>query len=332
MPPRYTREQFIKRARRFHGDKYNYSKVEYVNSQTKVCIICPIHGEFWVTPNDHIHANVGCTKCSGNYKSNTEDFIKKATKKYGNKYDYSKVEYVNNKTKVCIICHEKDEFGNEHGEFWQRPNDHLSGYECIKCKNNYHPTTEEWVLRARQVHGDRYDYSKAKYTKALEKICIICPEHGEFWQQASNHLNGNNCPHCNSNQKSHMEENVSKMLDENNLKYFRQKTFDWLKYNRNLYLDFYLPDENIAIEVQGEQHFISIECFGGKEDFILRQKRDREKKRLCEEHNIKMFYITKRNCNLNEVINYIKNGTTSKEKWDLPKTAFKDCEEEKTNS
>ena len=109
-----------------------------------------------------------------------------------------------------------------------------------------------------------------------------------------------------------MEENISEMLNKIGIKYIRQKTFKWLKYNKNLFLDFYIPCKKIAIEVQGEQHFVPIERFGGQEDFLLRQKRDNEKKRLCEEHNIKLFYITKHNYNLNEVVEYLENGTTSK--------------------
>lgn len=308
---KYTKEDFIEASQKVHGNKYDYSKVEYVNSTTKVCVICPEHGEFWVRPSDHIHSKIGCHKCSGIYKSCTEEFIIKAKKIYGNKYDYSKVEYINNKTKVCIICHEKDEFGNEHGEFWQRPNDHLSGYECPKCKNEHIPTTLEWVKKAQKIHGNDYDYSKVEYVNAHTKVCIICPKHGEFWQIPNNHLNGFGCPNCNSDNKSKMEENIHLMLNENNIVHDRQKTFEWLKHKRHLFLDFYLPDYKIAIEVQGEQHFTPIERFGGKEYYELQKVRDSIKEKLCNENDIKLFYITKRNYNLNEILNYINNGTAN---------------------
>ena len=110
----------------------------------------------------------------------TEEFIKKAKEIHGNKYDYSKVEYKNTSTKVCIIC-------PEHGEFWQTPNHHLQGHGCPKCKNekirkrHTHNITI-FIEKARKVHGDKYDYSKAEYINASTKVCIICPEHGEFWQ------------------------------------------------------------------------------------------------------------------------------------------------------
>ena len=114
-------QEFIEKAKRIHGDKYDYSKTEYINATTKVCIICPEHGEFWMTPNNHTHGThpQNCPKCVGGVRSNTDDFIKKAKELHGDKYDYSKVNYVNNKTKVCIIC-------PEHGEFWVTPSNHIN--------------------------------------------------------------------------------------------------------------------------------------------------------------------------------------------------------------
>ena len=306
MPKRLTKSEFIELAKGIHGDKYDYSKVEYKNSITKVRIICPVHGDFFVRPSDHIHCKVGCQKCSGIYRSSKEEFVEKAKLKYGNKYDYSKVEYINNKTKVCIICHEKDKYGVEHGEFWQRPNDHLSGYECRKCKNKHIPTTEEWVTHANIVHEGKYDYSKVNYVNATTKVCIICPIHGEFWQTPSNHMNGANCPNCNSDNKSKMEENIHILLEQHNIKHERQKTFQWLKHKRNLFLDFYIPYKKIGIEVQGEQHFVPVKRFGGEEFFKQQQERDKIKKKLCKQHNVKLFYITKRNYNIDEIIKYLE--------------------------
>lgn len=115
------RYEFIWKAIQIHGYKYNYSKVKYVNYSTKICIICPIHGEFWQTPSNHLNKRkYGCIKCGGNKNFTTEEFINKAKLIYGDKYDYSKVKYINAKTKVCIIC-------PEHGEFWQEPRHHLCG-------------------------------------------------------------------------------------------------------------------------------------------------------------------------------------------------------------
>ena len=103
-----------------------------------------------------------------------EEFIEKARKVHGDEYDYSKVEYKNNKTKVCIIC-------PKHGEFWQKPNSHLSsGQGCPKCGGTCKIETEEWVKRAKKIHGDKYDYSLVNYKNYITKVKILCPKHGEF--------------------------------------------------------------------------------------------------------------------------------------------------------
>ena len=193
MSKKKTKEEFIKDARKVHGDKYDYSKVEYDGAHKKVCIICPKHGEFEQTPHDHL-ARKGCPKCgienrSENRTSTKEDFIKKACEKHKGKYDYSKVKYVNNRTKVCIIC-------PEHGEFWQAPSSHLSDHGCPICGGSYTQTKKEFITKARKVHGDKYDYSKVDYVNSATKVCIICPEHGEFEQTPASHIYGQGCPKC----------------------------------------------------------------------------------------------------------------------------------------
>ena len=191
---RLTKEIFILKAREVHGWKYDYSKVEYKNNSTKVCIICPVHGEFWQTPQTHLNKS-GCPKCKSNKLSNLfsckkENFIKKAKLVHGDKYDYSKVNYVNNRTKICIIC-------PEHGEFLQTPDKHLQGQGCNKCcRKNSKYTKEEFIEKAREVHGDKYDYSKVIYKGNKEKVYIICPEHGEFLQTPYMHLQGQGCKYC----------------------------------------------------------------------------------------------------------------------------------------
>ena len=304
MPKRLTKEEFIERSNKFHKNKYDYSKTEYVRNNDKVCIICPIHGEFWQRPSDHMRG-IGCRLCYGNEKKTKEKFIENARKIYGDKYDYSKVEYDGNKKKVCIIC-------PIHGEFWQRPNDHLSGYGCRICANNFKKTTEQFIKDAKIVHGDKYDYSKVDYIGAHVKVCIICPIHGEFWQAPNNHLSGTNCPYCNCGNKSKMEDNIRIKLEESQIKFEQQKTFEWLKYKKNLLLDFYCPEYKLAIEVQGEQHYLPIKRYGGEDDFKIRRERDRVKKELCDKHGIKIFYITRKNNTLNEVLKYI-NETSNKQ-------------------
>ena len=184
-------EQFLQKAKKVHGTKYDYSIVKFVNYQTRVAIICPVHGEFYQSPTSHLQGN-GCPKCGNDrtaLRMTNEDFINKAKAVHGDRYDYSKVQYVYNKTEVCIIC-------PEHGEFWQKPKNHLSGYGCPICSGRKKMRTSDFIKKARSVHGEKYDYSKSEYKGNTEKVCIICPEHGEFWQQASSHLKGAGCPKC----------------------------------------------------------------------------------------------------------------------------------------
>ena len=128
-------------------------------------------------------------------KLTTEEFIEKAKLIHGNKFDYSKVEYVNTSEKVCIIC-------PKHGEFWQRPNDHLSGYGCKKCATENNKkchifTLSEVISMAKKVHGEKYDYSQSVYFGMNEKMYIICPIHGGFWQTPANHIHGGKgCKKC----------------------------------------------------------------------------------------------------------------------------------------
>lgn len=212
----------------------------------------------------------------------TEEFIERARKVHGNKYDYSKVEYKNAHIKVCIIC-------PEHGEFWQTPNAHLYlKRECSKCMKNAKGTTDEFIERARKIHSNKYDYSKVKYINNQTKVCIICPEHGEFWQAPGSHLLGKGCPHCLS---SKIEDTIETKLNEINVNFEKQKTFDWLKSKRNMRLDFYLPEYNIAIECQGKQHFDNIEYFGGNDGLKYRKYNDMIKLKLCKEHNINLLYF-----------------------------------------
>ena len=181
--------EFVIKAKEIHGDRYDYSKAEYSNTNTKLCIICPEHGEFWQSPVTHLKGH-GCPKCSGNAKLSMQTFSQKAKEIHGDRYDYSKVEYSNAQTKVCIIC-------PEHGEFWQTPNSHLNGNGCPKCGGCNKLDNESFVIKAKEIHGDKYDYSKVNYINAQTKVCIICPEHGEFWQTPGSHLNGNGCCICN---------------------------------------------------------------------------------------------------------------------------------------
>ena len=187
-----SKEEFINKSSSIHNNKYDYSKVNFINVRTKVCIICPEHGEFWQTPAAHMNGQ-GCPKCQKrNYKYTTDEFINVLNTIFGNEYDYSKVKYINSQKKVCIIC-------PEHGEFWQTPNQLLQNKcGCPKCNSTFKIfNKEDFISNALKIHKNKYDYSKVDYKNNKTKVCIICPEHGEFWQTPYNHIWAkNDCPLC----------------------------------------------------------------------------------------------------------------------------------------
>ena len=286
---RLTTEEFIKRAKQVHGDKYDYSNVNYINNHTPVIIICKKHNkEFTQKPVSHLRGH-GCPECAKEYKSNLfkntkEDFIKKARQVHGDKYDYSKIEYVNSNTKVCIICKVHRE------EYWQTPAQHLSGRGCPKCANeNSRLTQQEFIRKAKQVHGDKYDYSKTIYVNARTKITVTCLQHGDFEQYAASHLAGKGCPKCNC---SFLENNIRIYLDANHIEYLEQHTWDWLTFKGQQRVDFYLPQYNVVIEAQGAQHFMNVEFFDKFEPLEIRIEKDNNKNRLCLEHGIKIYYFS----------------------------------------
>ena len=289
MPKKLTTEEFIEKAKQVHKDAYNYNKVKYVNAKTKVCIICPIHGEFWQTPDKHL-AGHKCPFCNIKQKLTIEEFIKKANIVHNDFYNYSKVKYLNKDTKVCIIC-------PIHGEFWQTPHNHITGKNgcpiCryIKSGKNQMISINEFIKKAKQIHKNKFIYDYAVYKGYEKPLKIICPILGEFWQTPSSHLQGHGCPKCN---QSHLEKEVMQFLEDNNIKYEYQRKFKWLGQQS---LDFYLPDYNIAIECQGKQHFIPTN-FGSKttksEDcYNVIINRDKRKLKICKENNVKILYYTK---------------------------------------
>ena len=288
-----NQEDFLRKAREVHGDRYDYSKTVYKKAVEKVCIICPDHGEFWQTPHNHITNKAGCPKCCKNHnRYTTETFIQTANKIHKNKYDYSKVEYVNGQTKVTIIC-------PEHGEFQQTPNKHLSGQGCPLCgKRNGGEKNKmgqlKFIEEAKRVHSNKYIYDEVVYINANKKVKIICPKHGEFWQTPHHHLNCHGCPICSA---SNLEVEIKSFLEENHIEYIYQYRSKWLDRQS---LDFFLPKYKVAIECQGEQHFQKVYYRSKKwteekaeENYKEIQRRDDEKRTKCHENGVKLYYFAK---------------------------------------
>ena len=125
--------------------------------------------------------------------------------------------------------------------------------------------------------------SQVYYISAETKVCIICPEHGEFWQTPHMHLSSQGCPNCNTSKNSKIVQKVENKLNDLKIIYEKEKTFDWLVDKSHMYLDFFLPEYNVAIECHGIQHFESVDFFGGNLGFEERCKRDNLKFKLCSE-------------------------------------------------
>ena len=186
-------EEFIKKAKFIHGNKYDYSLVQYLNNKTKVEIICNIEGHknFMQTPDAHINIGNGCPECKKCKLSySTDTFIKKANKVHSNYYTYQSTVYTLAGNAVTVTC-------PVHGDFSVRANQHLAGQICMKCDiANKTKSVEEYLLEAAAIHNNKYDYSLVNYTTSKEQIRIVCPMHGEFKQRASDHLAGASCPSC----------------------------------------------------------------------------------------------------------------------------------------
>ncbi len=195
MSRRLTTLEVITNFKAKHGDRYDYSEVNYVNMKTKIKILCKDHGYFLQNPDNH-QRGFNCPNCGDSKRGtwNTDIFCKKANVKHNDKYLYNKVKYVNTDTKVIITC-------PIHGDFMQRPNDHMQGKGCIKCgvavsANSKKTSLERFIKLANEKHNNTYDYSKVKYIRSIDKVKIVCGKHGVFYKSPGSHLHGQGCPSC----------------------------------------------------------------------------------------------------------------------------------------
>ena len=280
-----TKEEFIKRAKKTHKDKYDYSKVVYINARTKVIITCKFHGDFLQVPSSHIYGQ-GCIECRYHHLT-SQQFIKEAKKVHGNKYDYSKSVCGKSRTLITIVC-------KKHGEFKKTAYHHLKGAGCQKCAKVYRPTTEEFITKLKSIHYDKYEYSQVIYKGAYTKINIMCPLHGSFTQTATDHLSGRGCPWCRS---SKGELKIKNYLDNKDIKFIREVSFDDLisDLGNPLRFDFAILNINdsikILIEFDGRQHFQYSKLWMTEEQFKQSQYHDKLKNEYCIKNNIKLLRI-----------------------------------------
>lgn len=289
-----TQEDFIKRANHIHNNRYNYSLVEYINCDLKVKIVCSEHGMFEQTPSAHIHRDEsGCPKCNKPEKITIDNFIKKSKEIHNNKYDYSLVEFDNIDTDVKIIC-------PIHGIYIQNARSHYKNSGCPRCHiESTRTKLVDFIEKSNIIHHNKYDYSLTEYINCRTKIKIICPIHGIFIQSPGHHLGNRGCPHC---RMSKGERTIKKILDDNNLLYIYEQRFQDCRDIKELPFDFFLPEYNTCIEYDGEQHFISIDKWGGLEQLKNIKFKDNIKNEYCLDKNINLIRI-KYSENIDDVLN-----------------------------
>ena len=266
-------ERFFASCRKKIGDKYDYSISEYREMNAKIKFICSIHGV--VEQTARCHLNSGCPRCSG-AKKTKEDVVKDFKSIHGDFYNYNEFEYNGAFKKSVIIC-------PKHGRFLQNYNNHFHCEKgCPKCGSERagavrRGNTESFLQKAKEVHGDKYDY---KYVESdySRKIKIVCPEHGEFYQNIHNHLTGNICPKCSKNHSRGEEELYSFVLtnlDKDSLNKFRGIP-DITE------LDVYSPLKKIGIEFNGI--FWHSERYQPKDYHI-------NKTQACKKNGIRLIHV-----------------------------------------
>lgn len=277
---------FIEKAKAVHGNKYDYSLAEYVSAKTKLKIICKEHGVFEQQPQNHLDGR-GCHMCANNQTYTRSHVIKKFKKAHGNKYDYSKavINGVLHPTK--IIC-------PKHGLFEQEVRSHFRGSGCGKCAGRG-LTRDEMIDELNIIHDGKYDYTHSVFKTARDKVKITCKMHGDFMQLLFSHRKGSGCPSCKS---SKGEKAIQRFLVNNNIVYVRQKYFEGCKNpktSKYLLFDFYLPEMNVCIEYDGEQHFKKGKQFcsskGNQASLLNNQYRDSLKNKFCSKNKIPLLRI-----------------------------------------
>lgn len=249
---RWSTEEFIAKARLVHGERYDYSQVDYKHGNTKIQLGCARHGCYLQAPRAHL-AGQDCPKCgradaAEKRKVTEARFLARVRQVHGDKYKY--LSWSGREEPVLVEC-------AVHGKFKMAHDLLIQGRGCPKCSfarigKNARYTTAEFIELAIEQHGDKYDYSEVDYQTNDQPVTLFCPHHGRFDQRASSHLKGHGCPACNA---SKGEIAVTNWLDDHDVSYLHQWTdHDCIAVERGARFDFYLPDHKVIVEYDGKQH------------------------------------------------------------------------------
>lgn len=290
MSNRLTTEEFITKAKSIHGNKYDYSKVEYANTATKVCIICPEHGEFWQKPSSHLRGR-GCPACgnlnrgksvklyrdknkkikqkiNSNYQSNkiktNEIFISELKELYGDRLLYDEINYVNSHTKVWIT-------DTELNYRYQITPTHLLT-RGLKQKKTL--TQDVFIDTCNELYKGQFNYDKTVIVDAQTKVCIICPEHGEFWQKPYYHMKGSGCPYCNKKQAINKnKKDINTFITQSNKihgNFYNYDKFIYTNYHTKSYIT--CPEHGDFLQTPAK-HILGHGCPKCNESYLERELR-----------------------------------------------------------
>jgi hypothetical protein len=274
---------FVEKSKNIHGNRYDYSLIRVLSNTKKVEVVCVDHGIFSISPYLHI-SGIGCSKCAGNRKLTTGEFIKLSRDKYSKyNFKYDKTIY-NGYTKYCTITCLK------HGDFIVKPDLHLNGNShCNLCSDRKNWNFDYFKNESSKIHLNRYKYDEYSFKNSTTITRITCEKHGDFYQSPESHLRqGCGCPKC---KISKGENKIFNILSELKINHIQQKTFPDCKHIQELKFDFYLPELNTCIEFNGRQHYEPVSDFGGDIEFEKIKIRDSIKNIYCLNNNINLIII-----------------------------------------
>ena len=288
----------IEKFRAVHGDRFDYSTVVWKGIDEKVTIICREHGDFSVRPYKHLGPTGGCQQCNRIRREQTartfEDWVSLCKAVHGDQYEYIRLTKRDGRAALVLRC-------PEHGEFVQAAKTHLQGRGCSKCggikiAESKRMSVDDYVERARTIHGDLYDYSEVEFDNIRQKIKIGCPDHGFFLQYAEAHTRlAIGCPKCKA---SKPEVRIRLWLENQDLDFVEQWRDHDCRFEsgRLASFDFYLPQHNLIIEYDGEFHFMeTVTIYPSRKmlepNIEANQKRDRIKDAWATTNGIRLERI-----------------------------------------